>query len=135
MIIASREPRPSVPAPITNTNGGKSMGAIMVPILPGKQETWQEFMGQLENRNGEFQDFNTRMGLTRHRAWLQSTPDGGSVVIALHEGPGADSFMSKLAASDHPFDVEFKSYLADVHGLDFSADLPPMPKLFMDAGA
>lgn len=111
------------------------MGALMVPILPGKVDAWKQMAKDLKTQGAEFSDFNIRMGLTRHRAWLQQTPDGGNVVIALHEGPGADTFMEKVAKSDHPFDITFKGYLQDIHGLDFSAHLPPMPELMIDAGS
>ena len=111
------------------------MGAIAVPILPGKVGAWKQMAQHLKARGDEFADLNARMGLTRHRAWLQHTPDGGAMAIALHEGPGADEFMKNLARSDHPFDLVFKRYLEDVHGLDFSAELPPMPELMIDAGS
>jgi len=111
------------------------MGAIMVPILPGKVDAWKQMAETLKSRSDEFADFNSRMGLTRHRAWLQQAPDGGHAAIALHEGPGADTFMQKLAESNHPFDVEFKGYMRDLHGMDFSAAPPPMPELHIDAGA
>lgn len=111
------------------------MGAITIPILPGKVDAWKQMAEDITARRDEFADFNTRMGLTRHRAWLQQAPDGSHAVIALHEGPGADTFMQKLAESNHPFDAEFKGHLQNLHGLDFSAPPPPMPQLHIDAGA
>ena len=92
------------------------MGAIAAPILPGKLEVWKEFCADCEGeRKQEFADFNERYSLTRHRAWLQATPDGGHLAIVLHEGPGADEFMPSLGQSSHAFDVWFRDNIKEVH--------------------
>ncbi|MFQ5947375.1 MAG: hypothetical protein ACE5KX_00760 [Acidimicrobiia bacterium] len=97
------------------------MGAIAAPILPGKLDTWKKWAEELKGpRSEEFRDHNSRLGLTRHRAWLQETPDGGHLVIVVHDGPGADEFVAKLGQSDHPFDVWFRERVEEAHGLDLS---------------
>jgi hypothetical protein len=102
------------------------MGAIAVPIQPGKLDAWEAFMDELNGpRRGEFGDMNQRFGLTGHRAWLQQTPDGHQMVIAVHDGPGADAFMGKLASSENGFDIWFRDRLEEAHGLDLSGPLPP----------
>lgn len=104
------------------------MGAMVaaVPIVAGKEEVWAEFTGQLGGaRKAEFADFNSRHGLTDHRAWLQKNPDGSSLVIVVAEGPGADSFMGEFATSEDEFDKWFAEKVAEVHGIDFSAPPPP----------
>lgn len=102
------------------------MGALAVPIVPGKQEVWEAWIAELNGpRKAEFDDMNQRLGLTGHRAWLQRTPDGQSLVIAVHDGPGADAFMGKLASSDNEFDVWFRGKIEEAHGMDFSAPMPP----------
>ena len=104
------------------------MGAIAmaVPLVPGKEETWAEFADQVTGaRRAEFDDFNARHGITDHRAWLQKNPDGSSMVIAVAEGPGADSFMAEFSTSDNEFDKWFTERVVDVHGFDFSAPPPP----------
>ena len=75
------------------------MGVVLAPIVEGKLETWKAWCAELTGpRKEEMADFNRRYGLTHHRSWLAETP-GGPAVIALHEGPGSDEFMPKLAAS------------------------------------
>jgi hypothetical protein len=103
------------------------MSLVLAPISDGKLETWKKWADDLQNgRAEEFEDFNTRYGLTRHSAWLAETPTG-HMVAALHEGPGAESFMSKLSTSDHDFDVWFKQKVSEIHNIDFSEPLPGSP--------
>jgi len=105
------------------------MGALAVPILPGKAETWETWVSELNGaRKADFDDMNQRFGLTGHRAWLEHTPDGQDLVIAVHDGPGADDFMGKLAASDVEFDGWFRGKIAEIHGIDFAGAMPPMPE-------
>jgi hypothetical protein len=99
------------------------MGLVVVPIVNGKVEAWKDWTKTFANeKREEYNDFNKKYGLTRHDAWLAEAP-GGPVVVALHEGPGADEFMSKVAASDDSFDLHFKEKLKEFHGIDF--DGPP----------
>ena len=112
------------------------MVAIAVPILPGKLEAWQAWIEEMNgSRKAELEEFNARYGLTRHRAFLQQNPDGSHVVIAITDGPGGDGFMGAVAASNHPFDVWFKEHVQEVHGLDFSGPMPPLPELRIDSGS
>ena len=110
------------------------MGAIAVPILPGKLDTWKKWIGEMNGaRSDEFADLNSRYELTRHRAYLQQNPDGEYLVIAVHDGPGSDAFLAKIAESDHPSDVWFKDMVQEIHGFDVSAPPPgPPPELFLD---
>lgn len=102
------------------------MGALAVPIVPGKKDSWEAWIAELNgSRKAEFDDMNQRYGLTAHRAWLQQTPDGGYMVIAVHDGPGSDEFLGKLASSDNEFDTWFRNNIASAHGMDFSAPPPP----------
>jgi hypothetical protein len=113
---------------------GYIMSLILVPIAEGKLESWRQWANELQNgKSGEFSEFNSRYGLTRHTAWLAETPNG-PVVAALHEGPGAEKFMSELAKSNKDFDVWFKQKLSEVHNLDLSKPLPGSPpKLVIDS--
>jgi hypothetical protein len=100
--------------------------AFAAPIVPGKEDAWAEFVGQVTGaRKAEFDDFNTRHGLTDHRAWLQKNPDGSSVVIVVADGPGAETFMSEFLTSDDAFDKWFTESVVEVHGFDLSAPPPP----------
>ena len=102
------------------------MGAMAIPIAPGKLEAWEAWIAEVNGpRKAEFDDMNARFDLTAHRAWLQKTPDGQNLVIAVHDGPGADEFIGKLAMSDNDFDKWFRGKIEDVHGMDFSAPPPP----------
>jgi len=103
------------------------MGLILAPIVDGKMETWKQWAADLENSKAEeFKDLNSRYGLTRHSAWLAETP-AGPVVAALHEGPGSEGFMAKLATSDHEFDVWFRGRITEIHNIDFGVPLPGSP--------
>ena len=103
------------------------MGLVVAPIVDGKVEAWKGWTKSLANeKSDEFSDFNKKYGLTRHDAWLAETP-GGPVVVALHEGPGADEFMSKVAESNDSFDLDFKEKLKEFHGMTFDGPPPPMP--------
>ncbi len=109
------------------------MTAIAVPIASGKMEIWKGFAEDLAGpRADEFAEFNERMGLTNHKAWLQETPEG-HIVIALQDGPGAEDFIPKLGQSDHPFDAWFRGHLEEIHGMNLSEPLPGgLPRLFID---
>ena len=105
------------------------MSAFAAPLIPGKVDTWESFIGDLNgSRKAEFDDFNSRYGLTQHNAYLQGNPDGSHLVIVVVDGPGADSFMSRVGESEHPFDQWFVNNVAEVHGIDMRGPVPPMPK-------
>jgi len=48
-------------------------------------------------------------------------------VIVMHGGPGFGTFMDKLSASYHSFDVWFRDSLSDFHGIDFTQPMPGEP--------
>ena len=111
------------------------MGIIVAPIVEGKVEAWKAWTAELNGpRQSEFSSFNARYGLTRHAAWLAETPMG-QIVVAQHEGPGADSFMAKLGSGTDPFDIWFAGKVKEMHGLDVNAPPPgPMPELYTNFG-
>ena len=103
------------------------MGVILVPILDGKLDAWKQWATELNGSN-DLKDLNSRYGLTKHEAWLAQTPSGDAV-IAIHEGPGSDVFMQKLAESGNEFDNRFKAKLLELHGMDINQPPPgPMPE-------
>lgn len=112
------------------------MGVIVAPILEGKVDVWKKWIEDLKgSRIQELTDFNRRYNLTRHAAWLAET-HSGTVVVALHEGPGGDDFMAKLGPSQQEFDVMFKAKLLEIHGIDVTKPPPgPMPELYLDSGS
>jgi hypothetical protein len=103
------------------------MPAIAVPLAADKLDAWDAWIAELNGpRKAEFDEMNVRHGLTEHRAYLQPTPDGNFLVLAVHEGPGADSFLADQMSSDDEFDQWFMSALAEIHGIDASGPVPPM---------
>ena len=107
---------------------------IVVPVLPDRIEAWKQWAADLSgSRKADAEDFDKRYGLTRHRAWLVPTPDGGHLAVVLQEGEGAPTMMEHFATSDHPFDVEFRKHVSADHGIDFSQPPPPSPELVLDA--
>lgn len=104
------------------------MGLVIVPLKKDKLEEWKNWAKSLNGeQKQEFDEFNKNHGITRHSAWLAETPSG-PVVVALHEGPGADSFMQDVAKSNSSFALSFKEKLMEFHGMDLSGPPPgPMP--------
>jgi hypothetical protein len=97
------------------------MTAIAVPLLKDKTEAWKSWINEecLGSRKEEFDEFNERMGLTLHRAWLSESPHG-PLAIVLFDGPGAETFLQKLATSQEPFDTWFRERVEELHDFDFS---------------
>ncbi len=109
------------------------MNAIAVPVLEAKVDAWkawvQECMGP---QREEFDDFNVRMGLTLHRAWLMQSRQGPQMIVVF-DGPGADSFLQKMSTSQEPFDRWFRERISEYHGIDFSRpDILSPAELFLD---
>jgi hypothetical protein len=112
------------------------MGLVLAPIEAGKEEAWKAWAEELNGpRKDELANFNERYGLTRHACWFAEMPQG-AVIAALHEGPGAEELMPKLAQSDVEFDVWFRGKLEEIHGMRLDQPPPgPMPVLKLDARA
>jgi hypothetical protein len=105
---------------------------MAVPVPAEKLDQWHAWIDELNGpKKAEFEASNARNGLTSHRAWLQKNPDGTHVVIALHEGPQADTYLENLAASQDPFDHWFLGSLADAHGMDPAGPLPAPAKQYL----
>ena len=104
------------------------MQAFAVPIKDGKLDTWLAWRGELTgSRKDEMAAMNERLGLTVHGAWHQPTPDGHHLAVVVVDGPGAETFLGKLAVSEDEFESAFRKAIEDVHPMDFS-DPPPMPE-------
>ncbi|WP_340114007.1 hypothetical protein [Maribellus mangrovi] len=104
------------------------MGLVIVPLKKDKLGEWKKWADSLNgDQKQAFDEFNKKHGITRHDAWLAETPEG-PVVVALHEGPGADDFMQNVADSQGSFEVDFKEKLMEYHGMDLAGPPPgPMP--------
>ena len=96
------------------------MNAVAIPLIPNKVGAWKAWIRECSGpRKEEFDAFNERMELTLHRAWL-AEGDKGPVVIVVYDGPGAETFMERLASSDESFDRWFRERVSEYHGIDFS---------------
>ena len=109
-----------------------SVTTFCAPILPGKTKAWkaaaQEILGP---RKDEHAASRRRLRITREIASLQSTPQGDWVVVCL-EADDPDSVLSRILASDEPFERWFsETVLQDVHGIAAS-QVPPPNQLFVD---
>ncbi len=102
------------------------MPAMAVPLAADKLDAWEAWVAELNGpRKAAFDDMNARHGVTEHRAYLQPMPDGGFLVPAVHEGPGAESFLGNVATSGDEFDQRFMGSVANLHGMDASGPMPP----------
>lgn len=102
------------------------MAGMIAPLSADKVVAWGAWIDELKGpRKAEFEDMNARHGLTEHRAYLQPMPDGSYMVLVIHEGPGGDTFLPSLLASDDGFDRWFAGSIAELHGMDGSGPLPP----------
>jgi len=99
------------------------MGLIVTPVKKGKEEEWKKWAAMLtgEKKKG-FDDFNKRYGLARHDVWAVETPNG-LLAVVLHEGPGSENFIPKVAKSDNDFDNWMKENIQNFHDMDLNA--PP----------
>ncbi len=104
------------------------MGVILAPLAADKVGAWRDWAASMTGpRKAELDDFNKRNGLTKHEAWICETP-AGTVICAIHEGPGAPHLMPTLAKSTNAFDREFVGFLEAMHGMDVNKPPPgPMP--------
>ncbi len=94
--------------------------AFTAPVLPGKLDAWKEFHDQLDGlRRWDFEDQQRRLGLVRHRVWLQETSEG-PVALVVQEGEDPERARAILASSTHAFDVWFKEQVMELHGIDLS---------------
>ena len=106
---------------------------IVVPLLNDKVDDWKQLVNDSTGaRANKLKDRNARYGVDRERAWLLQNPDGSHLVVVLQEGDGADKFMERFATSEHPFDVEFRDRVGEMHGIDFTQPPPPPSQLYSD---
>lgn len=102
--------------------------AFVVPVLPGKEATDADTLERFST--GEEKDaYASRrraQGFTREAVWHQKTPDG-TLAIVLLEADDLESAFGAIATSDDPFDVRFRAFVQDVHGVDLAND--PRPEI------
>ena len=101
--------------------------AFAAPILPGKLETFNEFIKELEGpRHDDYVASRGRNGVTRERVYHQQTPMGDFAVVHV-QGPNAESMMPIMGASTDPFDIWFREKVHEIHGIDMTQPPPGPP--------
>ena len=110
------------------------MGVIVIPLVKDKLDSWKQWGKELTStRSNDLKELNKRYGLKRHAAWLTETPNGPAAVV-LHEGPGAETFLQKLATSTNEFDVWFRGKVQEFHNMDLKHPPKESPaQLFIDS--
>jgi hypothetical protein len=94
---------------------------FVLPILPEKQEAWRRFHQELLGiRHSEYEVSRHRLGVTSERASLCQTAQGESAIISI-EAEEPALVISKLAASDLPFDRWFRRKVLELYGYDLMA--------------
>ncbi|MCB1233119.1 MAG: hypothetical protein KDN19_22945 [Verrucomicrobiae bacterium] len=89
------------------------------PVLPGKEEVLAAFMRAMKERGEEVDDFYRRYGVTMESWHIQTSPDGGVLVIVTSEAKD-DAAFAAHAASDHPFDTWFKDRVKEISGINLN---------------
>ncbi len=109
---------------------------LVVPITPGKTEDAKDFMRDLEeNRKGDYDQSERRIGITKEVWYLAHTP-GGDQLVAYMETPDFGRALSLFSASQDEFDLWFKRRLADATGLDLNTPPSgPLPELLSSYSA
>jgi len=110
-----------------------AMFAMAVPLLPGKTEQFQRFIGELKGaRFAEFKASRKKLGV-RERTFLQNTPHGDFVVVTL-EGADPASAFGRFAEGNDAFTEWFAKQVKELHGFDVKAPPPgPLPSLVIDS--
>jgi hypothetical protein len=102
--------------------------AMVMPIVPGKKEMWEEMAAKLDGGPMRDQLVASREAAgVRERTFLQETPHGDFVIVTLEGDDPAAAFGKMMAEQPE----EFKAWAAEVHGFDPN-EAPPIPKLVFD---
>ena len=104
---------------------------MAMPVLPGKEQTWHDYVGQLTSpgTRDDYQASRRAVGMSRESVWSQQTPDGRLMAVVLMEAEDLDAVMGNLATSEDSFTAQFRAFIKDVHGVDISTD--PLPEVTM----
>ena len=107
--------------------------AIAAPVVPEKLAEWREFSLSISegSRRDEYAAFVKKSGLSRLRCWLHQGPKGPMAII-LYEGEKPGGFIELMSTSTEPFAVWFRESVKNLHGMDLSQPLGPLPELLTD---
>jgi hypothetical protein len=94
--------------------------AFAGPILAGKEEPWRRFLQELAgSRSQEYATLKQRLGILTERVWLMRRRDS-ETVIAYFEAQDPQQALTRLVASEEPFDMWLKEKLREFHGCDLA---------------
>ncbi len=98
---------------------------LVFPVVSGKEPLVREVSQQMKQRRSEFEESRGAAGISIERAYLQTNPDGSSLVVAYVEGQRsfADT-MKTLLESNRPIDRYFIDKNSEATGVDFRS-MPP----------
>ncbi|HEY8943464.1 MAG TPA: hypothetical protein VIM73_04340 [Polyangiaceae bacterium] len=100
--------------------------AFSLPIAPGETEAFRiAYRRFVVERRPEFEASRRRLGVHAERGFLQHTP-AGDLAIVIFEVDDAARMFAGIGNSHEPFDVDFRTYLGRVFGLDVTRP-PPSP--------
>jgi hypothetical protein len=106
--------------------------AMVLPILPGKTESWRRGVTEMAGpRRPEFGTARRRQTVTRQRGWLQQTPQGDMEILYFEVDDPARLFQD-VATSQEPFDRWLRQFVLEHCGLDLSQPMPDPPELMLD---
>jgi hypothetical protein len=109
--------------------------AVAFPIVPGKNDDWRKFIGELNGaRRAEFVASRKAMGV-RERTFLQPTPMGDMVIVTL-EGDDPGKSFGRFVSSTDAFTLWFLGRVKEIHGVDLTqAASGPMPEQVIDSAS
>lgn len=106
--------------------------AMMMPIMAGKKEMWQEMIKTINDPAGKSEADKIREDAGVHeRTFIKETPMGDFVILT-YEGDNIPKSIDKIFGNLPP---EFTTFVKEVHGMDVSAPAPPLPRLAYDSRA
>ncbi len=78
-----------------------AIGAMALPILPGKLEAWRQYNSQVNGpRRSEFEDMLKRHNVAKWIVWRQQMPQG-DLLIGYRETSSEEGGMMSIAVNPH----------------------------------
>ena len=110
----------------------RRFSVFAMPLVPGGDETVRGMREEvLGPRRSEYQESRRRLGINEERTWIQSTPDGEMVLVYL-DAEDPQRALQGMAESQEPFDVWFRQYIQDAHGVDIASEQAPSPESVLE---
>ena len=107
----------------------RRVSVFAMPLVPGQADTVRRMREEaLGARRSEYEESRHRLGISEERAWIQNTPMGEMVLVYM-KAEDPQRALQGMAESQEPFDVWFRQYIQDAHGVDITREQasPPEP--------